>query len=76
MKNRGDEPPSEDREVEAETTFNHPDEETNELEWEYPNDDRDAETNKVKWKDDRENYNEFKKNLNKRIAVEGRKKKK
>ena len=64
MKNRGDEPPPEDR-GKAETTFNHPDddrdEETNELEWEYPNDDRDEETSKVKWKDDRENYNEFKK---------------
>ena len=44
MENRGDPPPEdrEDREDEAETTFNHPDdyreEETNELEWEYPND--------------------------------------
>ena len=47
---------------------------TNELEREYPNDDRDEGTSKVKWKDDRENYNEFKKNLNKRIAVEERKK--
>ena len=76
MKNREDPPPEE--EGEAETTFNHPDddreEETNELEWEYPADDRDEETSKVKWKDDRENYNEFKKNLNKRIAVEERKK--
>ena len=76
MKNREDPPPEE--EGEAETTFNHPDddreEETNELEWEYPADDRDEETSKVKWKDDRENYNEFKKNLNKHIAVEERKK--
>ena len=79
MGNRGD-PPPEDREEnrEAETTFNHPDddreEETNELEWEYPSDDRDEGTSKVRWKDDRENYNEFRKNLNKRIAAEERKK--
>ena len=76
MKERNEQP-SPEEEGEAETTFNHPDdreEETNELEWEYPNDDRDEETSKVKWKDDRENYNELKKNLNKRIAVEERKK--
>ena len=76
MENLGD-PPEEDR-GEAETTFNHPDEdrevETNELEWEYPSDDRDEGTSKVRWKDDRENYNEFRKNLNKRIAAEERKK--
>ena len=75
MRERGDPPPEEDRENEAEATFNHPDdEETNELEWEYPSDDRDEGTSNVRWKDDRENYNEFKKKLNKRIAVEERKK--
>ena len=71
MRERGDPPPEED-EGEAETTFNHPDddreEEANELEWEYPADDRDEGTSKVRWKNDRESY-EFKKNLNKRVAV-------